>query len=83
MRLWFSSQVLLFSATFNDKVKDFVYKVVKDANQLFVKKEELFLDAVKQYKVYCPEELVKIAVIKDKIFELGPDNHICSYAEKG
>ncbi|KAL4344706.1 hypothetical protein AHAS_Ahas11G0205200 [Arachis hypogaea] len=26
----------------------------------FVKKEELFLDAVKQYKVHCPDELSKI-----------------------
>lgn len=64
-------QVLLFSATFNDTVKEFVSRVVKDGNQLFVKKEELSLDSVKQYKVYCPDELAKIAVIKDKIFELG------------
>lgn len=45
--------------------------MVRDGNQLFVKKEELSLDSVKQYKVYCPDELAKIAVIKDKIFELG------------
>ncbi|KAF3441763.1 hypothetical protein FNV43_RR15678 [Rhamnella rubrinervis] len=64
-------QVLLFSATFNETVKNFVSKVVKDYNQLFVKKEELSLDAVKQYKVYCPDELTKIQIIKDRIFELG------------
>jgi len=64
-------QILLFSATFNDTVKEFVSRVVKDGNQLFVKKEELSLDSVKQYKVYCPDELAKIQVIKDKIFELG------------
>lgn len=63
--------MLLFSATFNDTVKDFVSRVVKDANHLFVKKEELSLDSVKQFKVYCPDELAKIAIIKDKIFELG------------
>ena len=65
-------QVLLFSATFNEKVTNFVSKVIKGGgNQLFVKKEELSLEAVKQYKVYCPDELAKIDVIKSKIFELG------------
>ncbi|KAI3832186.1 hypothetical protein MKX03_012745 [Papaver bracteatum] len=64
-------QVLLFSATFNETVKNFVSRVVKDGNQMFVKKEELSLDVVKQYKVNCPYESAKIQVIKDKIFELG------------
>ncbi|KAK4765915.1 hypothetical protein SAY87_007557 [Trapa incisa] len=64
-------QVLLFSATFNDTVKNFVTRIVKDYNQLFVKKEELSLESVKQYKVHCPDELAKIIVIKDRIFEFG------------
>ncbi|KAL1353287.1 hypothetical protein HN51_017238 [Arachis hypogaea] len=67
-----SCQVLLFSATFNDIVKNFVERTVKkDHNKLFVKKEELSLDTVKQYKVRCADELSKIEVIKDYIFELG------------
>lgn len=52
-------------------VKDFVTKTVKDYNQLFVKKEELSLESVKQYKVHCPNELAKVSVIRDRIFELG------------
>ncbi|CAA3017139.1 dead-box atp-dependent rna helicase 38 [Olea europaea subsp. europaea] len=69
-------QVLLFSATFDDAVRAFVTKIVKeifvrDYNQMFVKKEELSLESVKQYKVQCPDELSKIMVIKDKIFEIG------------
>ncbi|KOM56288.1 hypothetical protein LR48_Vigan10g218000 [Vigna angularis] len=65
-------KILLFSATFNDTVKNFVSRTVKeDHNKLFVKKEELSLDAVKQYKVYCSDELAKIEVIKDYIFEIG------------
>ncbi|XVF76325.1 hypothetical protein PTKIN_Ptkin13bG0257400 [Pterospermum kingtungense] len=65
-------QVLLFSATFNETVKNFVSKVVKrDHNQLFVKKEDLSLESVKQYKVNVPDELAKVMVIKDRIFELG------------
>jgi ATP-dependent RNA helicase DDX19/DBP5 len=64
-------QVLLFSATFNERVKDFVTKVIKDGNQIFVKKEELTLEKVKQYKVQVPDEAAKIEVIRDKIFEFG------------
>ncbi|GAA0183830.1 RNA helicase [Lithospermum erythrorhizon] len=68
-------QVLLFSATFDDTVRAFVEKIVHelfvgDYNQLFVKKEELSLESVKQYKVHCPDELAKVTVIKDKILEL-------------
>ncbi|PNX72667.1 DEAD-box ATP-dependent RNA helicase 38-like protein, partial [Trifolium pratense] len=43
----------------------------KEHNKLFVKKEELSLDAVKQYKVRVPDELEKIEVIKNYIFEIG------------
>ncbi|EOA23869.1 hypothetical protein CARUB_v10017086mg [Capsella rubella] len=64
-------QVLLFSATFNETVKDFVARTVKDPNQLFVKREDLALDSVKQFKVLCPKEQNKIEVIKDQIMELG------------
>ncbi|OMO76660.1 hypothetical protein CCACVL1_15519 [Corchorus capsularis] len=65
-------QVLLFSATFNESVKNFVPEIVKgNHNQLFVKKEELSLESVKQYKVKVPDELAKIMVIKERIFEFG------------
>ncbi|KAL9689087.1 hypothetical protein QQ045_033518 [Rhodiola kirilowii] len=63
-------QVLLFSSTFSEAVKNFVTKVVKDHNQIFVKKEELSLGAIKQYKVNCQNESSKITVIKDKILQL-------------
>ncbi|XP_061346963.1 DEAD-box ATP-dependent RNA helicase 38-like [Gastrolobium bilobum] len=63
-------QVLLFSATLNDIVQNFVSRTVKqDYNTLFVK--ELSLDAVKQYKVHCPDELSKIEMRKDYILEIG------------
>ncbi|KAI8563195.1 hypothetical protein RHMOL_Rhmol03G0093800 [Rhododendron molle] len=69
-------QVLLFSATFDDAVRAFVSKIVRDLfrgdyNQMFVNKEELSLESVKQYKVRCPDELAKIMVIKDRILELA------------
>lgn len=71
-----SCQVLLFSATFNDAVRAFVAKIVeqifpREYNQLYVKKEELSLDSVKQFKVHCPDELSKIIVIRERMLELG------------
>ncbi|XP_061363840.1 DEAD-box ATP-dependent RNA helicase 38-like [Gastrolobium bilobum] len=63
-------QVLLCSATINDIVQNFVSGTVKqDCNTLFVK--ELSLDAVKQYKVHCPDELSTIEVKKVYILEIG------------
>ncbi|KAK1392216.1 DEAD-box ATP-dependent RNA helicase 38-like [Heracleum sosnowskyi] len=65
-------QVLLFSATFNTTLKEFARQISgNECNHLFVKKEELSLDSVKQYKVYCPDEVSKIMVIKDKILEMA------------
>ncbi|KAL2553512.1 DEAD-box ATP-dependent RNA helicase 38 [Forsythia ovata] len=69
-------QVLLFSATFDGAVRAFVSKIVEklfvgDYKHIVVKKEELSLDSVKQYKVQCPDEHSKIEVIKGKIFEIG------------
>ena len=61
-------QILLFSATFNDKVKAFAVKVVPGANQVFVPREQLSLDVIKQYRVVCPEPLAKVSVLKDAIF---------------
>ena len=61
-------QILLFSATFNDKVKAFAMKVVPGANQVFVPREQLSLDVIKQYRVVCPEPLAKVSVLKDAIF---------------
>ena len=68
--------MLLFSATFDDAVRAFVTKTVKelflkDYFEIKVNREELSLESVKQYKVHCPDELAKVLVIKDKIMELG------------
>ena len=66
-----SFQILLFSATFNDNVKMFISKMIPNANQVFVKEEDLSLDAIKQYCVKCPSELAKIKVLKDRVFPLA------------
>ena len=42
-------QLLLFSATFNDTVRRFAMQMAPSANHVFVAKEELSLDVIKQY----------------------------------
>ncbi|GMH44717.1 hypothetical protein BSKO_12669 [Bryopsis sp. KO-2023] len=63
-------QVLLFSATFNEEVKDFARVIFKEdvPNEVFVPKEELSLDVIKQYRVVAPDLDAKYKVLKDMIF---------------
>ena len=63
-------QILLFSATFNENVKRFAQKIVPGANHVFIEKEDLSLDVIKQYKVVCPSVGSKTTVLKDMIFPL-------------
>ncbi len=44
-------QLLMFSATFNEKIKNFAIRIAPRANQVFVPKESLSLDVIKQYNV--------------------------------
>lgn len=50
-------QLLLFSATFNERVKAFALKIAPTANQVFIPKEELSLDVIKQYNVKWVDRL--------------------------
>lgn len=61
-------QILLFSATFNERVKKFAQKVVPGAHEVFVPREDLSLDVIKQYRVVCPTALDKLKVLKEMIF---------------
>lgn len=44
-------QLLLFSATFNDNVKNFAMQISPQANHVFVAKEQLSLDVIAQFVV--------------------------------
>lgn len=61
-------QILLFSATFDEQVKRFAEKTVPNANRVFIPKEDLSLDVIKQYKVVCPSKAEKTGVLKEMIF---------------
>lgn len=46
-------QLLLFSATFSDSVMEFAHRIIPNANELTLKREELSVDAIKQYWMDC------------------------------
>ncbi|DBB13135.1 hypothetical protein WJX82_008599 [Trebouxia sp. C0006] len=62
-------QILLFSATFDEAVKKYAHEVVGgQANQVFLQREQLSLDVIKQCRVKCPTVPDKHKVLKEMIF---------------
>ena len=47
---------MLFSATFPDEVQDFAQNAAPEANQIFLKKEEVTIDTIKQLYLECDGE---------------------------
>jgi ATP-dependent RNA helicase DDX19/DBP5 len=51
-----SVQFVLFSATFPEEVQNFAADFAPEANQLFLKQEEVTVDAIKQLYLECHGE---------------------------
>ncbi|GME79953.1 unnamed protein product [[Candida] boidinii] len=60
-----SCQMVLFSATFDNKVKAYADAFVGNANKLELKQEELNVDAIKQLYMDCESESHKIEVLNE------------------
>lgn len=60
-------QILLFSATFSETVKAFAERVSPRANKIFVQKEKLSLEVIKQFRVKVPSPEQKSIVLRQKI----------------
>lgn len=52
-------QTVLFSATFPDEVTEFANEFAPEANQIYLKKEEVTVDAIKQLYLECDGEDAK------------------------
>lgn len=52
-------QNVLFSATFPDEVQRFAQLFAPNANQIFLKKEDITVDAIKQLYLECEDENAK------------------------
>eukprot|EP01025_Chloroclados_australasicus_P044177 TRINITY_DN4766_c1_g1_i1.p1 TRINITY_DN4766_c1_g1~~TRINITY_DN4766_c1_g1_i1.p1 ORF type:complete len:535 (-),score=43.45 TRINITY_DN4766_c1_g1_i1:518-1948(-) len=63
-------QILLFSATFNEKVKDFVPMIIPNCNRVFVPQDEISLDIIRQYRVKCRDLRAKMSLLIDTILPL-------------
>ncbi|KAM0755475.1 DEAD-domain-containing protein [Meredithblackwellia eburnea MCA 4105] len=56
-------QIVLFSATFVDAVRNFATRFAPQANEIKLKREELSLDAIKQFFMDCSDENQKFEVL--------------------
>lgn len=56
-------QLLLFSATFPEVVRNFAAKFAPSANEIKLKQEELSVDGIKQFYMDCKSEEHKYEVL--------------------
>lgn len=57
-------QIVLFSATFSDMVKEFAQRFAPRAHALSLKVQELSVDGIKQFYMDCKSETHKIEVLQ-------------------
>lgn len=50
------TQIVLFSATFPDDVRQFASRVAPEANEIYLKQEDVTVDAIKQLWLQCDGE---------------------------
>ncbi|CAR26680.1 hypothetical protein ZYGR_0H05020 [Zygosaccharomyces rouxii] len=60
-----STQLVLFSATFPDQVKEYAKRVVPDANSLELQRNEVNVSAIKQLYMDCNDESHKYEVLTE------------------
>lgn len=58
-----TTQILLFSATFPDKVMTFAQKYAPDANQMKLRHQELTVKGISQMYMDCPDEHKKYDIL--------------------
>lgn len=56
-------QIVLFSATFPDRVRTFASRFAPKANKIELKEEELSVEGIKQFYMDCKDEQAKYDVL--------------------
>lgn len=82
-------QIILFSATFPDHVRAFATKFAPSANKIELQKNEIALDAIKQFYMDCRNEEHKYDILVSlyQLLTIGQSiifcqvNHILSSVE--
>jgi len=64
-----NTQIVLFSATYSDEVRDFATRFAPDANQFKLKVEELSVSTIKQFYMDCKNSDHKFEVL-DALYAL-------------
>ena len=59
-----SCQIILFSATFPAKVREFAARFAPDAALITLKQEELSVDGIKQFFMDCNDENHKVDILQ-------------------
>lgn len=57
------TQIILFSATFPDHVRNFASKFAPDANKIELKRNELAVDSIRQFYMDCKSEEHKYEIL--------------------
>lgn len=76
-------QLVLFSATFPDHVREFAAKIAPAANEIRLKQEELSVDLIKQFYMDCDSEEHKYTVLVDlySLLTIGQSIIFCAKRE--
>lgn len=76
-------QLVLFSATFPDHVREFASRLAPSANEIKLKQEELSVDAIKQFYMDCKNEEHKYEVLVElyNILTIGQSIIFCAKRE--
>ena len=77
-------QNVLFSATFPDDVRDFAQEFAPEANQIFLKKDEITVDAIKQLYLECEGEQAKYDALSGlyDIMSIGQSIVFCKVSRR-
>lgn len=65
-RLPKNAQICLFSATFNEQVKQLAKEIIKEpSSKIFLKKEELSVEKLIQIKIHCADDMDRYRVLNE------------------
>jgi ATP-dependent RNA helicase DDX19/DBP5 len=78
-----SCQLVLFSATFPDNVREFASRLAPSANEIRLKQEELSVDAIRQFYMDCKSEDHKYEILVElyNLLTIGQSIIFCAKRE--
>ena len=78
-----SCQLVLFSATFPDVVREFAGRLAPSANEIRLKQEELSVDLIKQFYMDCKNEDHKYDILVElyNLLTIGQSIIFCAVRE--